>query len=119
MLLALVRLAIGRAFSTPDWELNDVCLEVAGRPAPTLATVDSRPLNVRALEVLGAVVVEPCRAGLVPGMGGGAMDGRPAVADGRGRPPSAGFALEGVFVRDGTPLEGAGPSCVVGDLVGD
>jgi hypothetical protein len=38
---------------------------------------------------------------------------------GRERAPGAGFALDGVVVRDGAPLEGAVPSCLVGDLVGD
>jgi hypothetical protein len=47
------------------------------------------------------------------------MEGRGALMDGRERAPGVAFALEGVVVRDGAPLEGAVPSCLVGDLVGD
>lgn len=48
------------------------------------------------------------------------MEGRATMVDGRGRAPGSGLALEGVVVRDGTPLEGAAvPSCLVGDRVGD
>jgi hypothetical protein len=47
------------------------------------------------------------------------MEDRVVLIDGRERAPGADFALEGVVVRDGAPLEGAVPSCLVGDLVGD
>jgi len=67
---------------------------------------------------LGAPADEACRACLV-GIGGGAMEGRAAVMDGRERAPGTGLAFDGVVVRDGGPLEGAVPSCLVGDLVGD
>jgi hypothetical protein len=132
VLLALERLPTGRVLSGPDWELDDVCLMVKGRVTPALA-VDDRPLRVRegTPAVLGAAEVETrLVVGLAAGMGGGAIEGRPPVTD--GRPRVGGFALEGVLVRDGgafaldgvvvrdgTPLKGAVPSCLVGDLVGD
>jgi hypothetical protein len=47
------------------------------------------------------------------------MEGRAAEIDGRERAPGTGLAFEGVVVRDGAPLEGAVPSCLVGDRVGD
>jgi hypothetical protein len=140
VLLALERLPTVRALSGPDWELDEVCLMVEGRVTPGLA-VDERPLRVRAgapavlgaavPAALGAVEVETrLVVGLAVGMGGGAIEGRPIETDGR---PRAGgfafegvvvrdggaFALDGVMVRDGAPLEGAVPSCLVGDLVGD
>jgi hypothetical protein len=90
-----------------------------GRPILCLAAGPSRPLGVRAR---GPVVLgtadEACRACLV-GIGGGAMEGRAAEIDGRERVPGTGLAFEGVVVRDGAPLEGAVPSCLVGDRVGD
>lgn len=143
VLLALERLPTGRVLSGPDWELEEVCLMVEGRATPGLA-VDTRPLGVRegAPAVLGPVVpaglgagaAETRLVGLAAGIGGGAIEGRPAVTD--GRPRAGGFALDGVVVRDGgafamegviegvivregAPLEGAVPSCFVGDLVGD
>lgn len=67
---------------------------------------------------MGTAADEACRACLV-GIGGGAMEGRAAMVDGRERAPGTGFAFEGVVVREGAPLEGAVPSCLVGDRVGD
>lgn len=63
-------------------------------------------------------VAGDCRGCLV-GIEGWAIEVRPAETDRRGRAPGAGFALDGVLVRELTPLAGAEPSCLVGDLVGD
>jgi hypothetical protein len=124
VLSELERLPTGWVLALPDWAL-DAALVVDGRPTPGLAEIVSRPLGVRVgapvffepePAALGAVADETCRACLA-GMGGGAMDGRAAETDERDR--EVGFALDGVVVRDGTPLEGAVPSCLVGDLVGD
>jgi len=125
VLLELERFPAGRILVEPGCELLDALVE--GRAMLGLVVTASRPLGVRAgtpvvlaaaTAALGAMVDEACRICLV-GMGGGAMDARPAVTDGRGRAPGVGFALDGVVVREGAPLDGAVPSCLVGDLVGD
>ncbi len=104
---------------------------VGGRVRPALGAgaVDNRPLSVRAGAPvgLGGAEAETCRAGLGAGIGGGAIAVRPVGTDARGLTPSGGLTLEGVPVLvmegvpvlDGTPLDGAVPSCLVGDLVGD
>lgn len=110
----------------PDCELLEVLVD--GRVMLGLVVIASRPLGVRAgtpvvfvppVAPLAAVVVDGvCRPCLV-GIGGGAMEARPPETDRRGRAPGVGFALDGVVVREGFPLDGAVPSCFVGDLVGD
>lgn len=119
--LPLPRFPTGLLLSMPDWELTDPCLALRERTWPGFAAVDKRPLSVRAgaAAVLGAAAADTCRAGLGAGIGGGAMEVRLAVTDGRGLAPKGGFALDGVLVRDGAVLDGAVPSCLVGDLVGD
>jgi len=109
--------------SVPDKELDDIFLPLGGLDndagLPGTAADMRPPLNVLLGPAVGLVTddAETCRPPRAAGTGGGAMDGRPALTEGRGLPSA--LAFDGVPVLEGAALEEGVASCLVGDFGGD
>lgn len=112
----------------PDFPIEDTepvdSLGSARRFVDDLTDMDALPPTVLVAPIEGLEPTEDTETFLVVrvlGVGGGPIEGRLVLREGRVRvvAPAGLVVVDGVPLREGLPLDEAVASCFVGDLVGD